>query len=86
MAEQKGSVSVETPEVEKQSVSRAMDEAAEYLAHSAGFAPLSPEDEKKMIRKMDWILLPMVCYKPPLRVHEQANPFLALYDRYLGCC
>ncbi|OQE21403.1 hypothetical protein PENFLA_c014G09232 [Penicillium flavigenum] len=60
MAEQKGNVSVKTPEVEKQGISRGMDEAAEYLAHSAGFAPLSPEEERKMVRKMDWILLPML--------------------------
>mgnify|MGYP001658067513 CR=1 FL=1 len=85
MAEQKGQVSVETPEVEKQGISRAMDEAAEYLAHSTGFAPLSPKEEKKMVRKMDWILLPMVCCQSPLGAREQANLFLALYDRYLGC-
>jgi hypothetical protein len=64
MAEQKGVLAVETPEAEKQVVSKAMDEAVEYLAQRAGFAPLSPEEEKKMIRKMDWILLPMVCSKP----------------------
>ena len=74
MAEQKDNVSVDTPEVEKQGVSREMDEAAEYLAHSTGFASLSPEEEKKMIRKMDWILLPMVCCQSLLRAHEQANP------------
>lgn len=61
MTDQKAAAAVKTPEVEKQGVSKAMDEAAEFLTHSAGFAPLSLEEEKKMIRKMDWILLPMVC-------------------------
>ncbi|KAL5051149.1 hypothetical protein BDW71DRAFT_203173 [Aspergillus fruticulosus] len=51
---------VEAPEAEKQDVTAAMDEAAQYLAHNASFEPLSPEEEKKMIRKMDWILLPML--------------------------
>ncbi|KAL6239477.1 fungal-specific transcription factor domain-containing protein [Aspergillus navahoensis] len=37
-----------------------MDEAAQYLAHNPGFEPLSPEEEKRMIRKLDWILLPML--------------------------
>lgn len=61
MADQKDVVAVESPEAEKQGVSSSMDEAAEYLAHSAGFDPLSPEEETAMMRKMDWILLPMVC-------------------------
>lgn len=71
MADQKGQVSVGAPEVEKQGISKAMDEAAEYLAQSTNFPPLSPEEEKKMLRKMDWILLPMVCCRFPLIV--QAN-------------
>ncbi|KAL4995523.1 fungal-specific transcription factor domain-containing protein [Aspergillus recurvatus] len=50
----------EAPEAEKQDVTAAMDEAAQYLAHNPGFEPLSPEEEKRMIRKMDWILLPML--------------------------
>ncbi|KAH7013837.1 major facilitator superfamily domain-containing protein [Ilyonectria destructans] len=37
-----------------------MDEVAEYLAHSAVFDPLSPEEEKAMMHKMDWILQPML--------------------------
>lgn len=40
--------------------SKGMDEAAEFLAHNAGYSALSHEEEKKMIRKMDWILLPML--------------------------
>lgn len=60
MAGQKSPVAVEAPEVEKQCTSDAMDEAAEYLAHNTGLSPLSLEEEKMMIRKMDWILLPMV--------------------------
>jgi hypothetical protein len=51
---------IEAPDAEKQGVTMAMDEAAQYLTHNAGVDPLSPEEERKMIRKMDWILLPMV--------------------------
>ncbi|KAL3434166.1 fungal-specific transcription factor domain-containing protein [Aspergillus tetrazonus] len=60
MADLAKTLAVETPEAEKQDVSTAMDEAAQYLAHSRGFEPLSREEEKQMIRKMDWILLPML--------------------------
>lgn len=70
MADQKDVVAVESPEAEKQGVSGSMDEAAEYLAHSAGFDPLSPEEEKAMMRKMDWILLPMVYSQSSLRARE----------------
>ncbi|KAL2787903.1 fungal-specific transcription factor domain-containing protein [Aspergillus keveii] len=51
---------IEAPDAEKQGVTKAMDEAAQYLTHNAGVEPLSPEEERKMIRKMDWILLPML--------------------------
>ncbi|KAL4805925.1 fungal-specific transcription factor domain-containing protein [Aspergillus unguis] len=44
----------------KQDATKGLDEAAEYLAHHAGHEPLSPEEERKMIRKTDWILLPML--------------------------
>lgn len=61
MAEQNDVVTIESPEVEKQAVSQGMDEAAEYLTRSSGFATLSAKEERTMVRKMDWILLPMVC-------------------------
>jgi ACS family allantoate permease-like MFS transporter len=68
MAEQEVAVvNSQSPELEKQGVSKKMDEAAEFLAHSTGFVPLSPDEEKAMIRKMDWILLPMVCHRPLIR-------------------
>ncbi|PWY86784.1 allantoate permease, partial [Aspergillus heteromorphus CBS 117.55] len=40
--------------------SKAMDQAAEYLAQSSTYPPMSPEDEKRLIRKLDWILVPML--------------------------
>ncbi|KAL2871195.1 major facilitator superfamily domain-containing protein [Aspergillus lucknowensis] len=55
----KGAV-VDAPEAEKQGVSKAMDDAARYLVHNSGHAPLSAEEEKMMLRKTDWILLPML--------------------------
>lgn len=63
MADQKKAAAYESqPTAEKQdaSVSKGMDEAAGFLAHSAGYEPLSPEEEQRMIRKTDWILLPML--------------------------
>lgn len=36
------------------------DVAAVYLNNAEHYEPLSPEDEKKLMRKTDWILLPMV--------------------------
>ncbi|KAL4753743.1 major facilitator superfamily domain-containing protein [Aspergillus terricola var. indicus] len=60
MADLAKTAAVEAPEAEKQDVSTAMDEAAQFLAHNRGFEPLSLEEEKQMIRKMGWILLPML--------------------------
>lgn len=59
MTDQKEVPTVEEPQG-KQHATKTMDEAAQYLARNAGFEPLSAEEERKMIRKMDWILLPMV--------------------------
>lgn len=39
---------------------RQTDEAATYLNNAEHYEPLSPEEDKKFKRKMDWILLPMV--------------------------
>ncbi|KAL4941188.1 hypothetical protein BDV06DRAFT_212853 [Aspergillus oleicola] len=51
---------VEAPEEGKEVLSREMDEAAQYLAHNTGLEPLSLEEERRMLRKTDWILLPML--------------------------
>lgn len=51
------------PSLEKTvEVSRGMDKAAEYLAQNAvDLPPMTPEMEKRIVRKLDWILIPMVC-------------------------
>ncbi|KAL4924076.1 transcription factor domain-containing protein [Aspergillus undulatus] len=59
MADQK-TPSIDAPEEGKQNVVKGMDEAAQYLAHNVGHEPLSPEEERRMLRKTDWILLPML--------------------------
>lgn len=42
-----------------------MDQAAEYLAQATQrYPPLSPIDDKRLIRKIDWALVPMVCACP----------------------
>ncbi|KAH6980775.1 hypothetical protein BKA56DRAFT_585967 [Ilyonectria sp. MPI-CAGE-AT-0026] len=61
MADQKDVVAVEWPGVVKHCASSSMDEASECLAQSAGFDSLSPEEEKAIMRKMDWVLLSMAC-------------------------
>ncbi|KAL3475523.1 fungal-specific transcription factor domain-containing protein [Aspergillus californicus] len=60
MADQKDVAFSQTPGPEKYVASEAIDEAAQYLAYNSGHEPLSPEEETKMMRKMDWILLPML--------------------------
>ncbi|KAL6359176.1 hypothetical protein LRP88_06596 [Fusarium phalaenopsidis] len=53
-------VALEASESVKQGVSESMDEAAQWLSRCADLAPLTPEEERKTLRKMDWILLPML--------------------------
>lgn len=40
--------------------SRDLDAAAQFLADHDNEQPLSPQEEKKVLRKVDFILLPMV--------------------------
>ncbi|QKX64479.1 uncharacterized protein TRUGW13939_11653 [Talaromyces rugulosus] len=37
-----------------------MDQAAEYLSQVGEYPPMSPTQEKRLLRKMDWILVPML--------------------------
>ncbi|PGH12278.1 hypothetical protein AJ80_06792 [Polytolypa hystricis UAMH7299] len=37
-----------------------VDEAAIYLASTNRYLPLTPEAEQKLVRKLDWILIPML--------------------------
>lgn len=55
-------------EREKMDVTPVVDQAAAYLAQTSDYPPLSPSAEKKMVRKMDWILIPMVCCYVPFHV------------------
>lgn len=41
-------------------ISKEMDGAANYLAQTSSYPPMTPEVEKKLLRKIDWILVPMV--------------------------
>ncbi|RAL03208.1 uncharacterized protein BO80DRAFT_470928 [Aspergillus ibericus CBS 121593] len=43
----------------KSDVPKAMDQAAGYLAQSVTYPPMSARDEKKLLRKLDWVLIPM---------------------------
>lgn len=46
---------------DKMEIPKAMDQAASYLAQASNYPPMSLEAEKRLVRKMDWILVPMVC-------------------------
>ncbi|KAL5364845.1 fungal-specific transcription factor domain-containing protein [Aspergillus floccosus] len=45
---------------EKTAIPKAMDQAAAYLAQTAAYEPMTPEIERKIVRKLDWILIPML--------------------------
>lgn len=61
-ADEKHQTVQEPPEaMESQKVdTRHVDVAAAYLKNTEKYEPLTAEEEKKMMRKTDWILLPMV--------------------------
>lgn len=39
------------------------DQAAQFLAETQHYPPLSAAEEKKLVRKVDWIMIPMVSPK-----------------------
>lgn len=45
----------------KVGIVRDVDQAAQFLAETQDYPPLTPEQEKKLVRKVDWIMIPMVC-------------------------
>lgn len=61
-ADEKHQTTQETPDtMEGQKVdNRHIDAAAAYLNNTEQYEPLTPDEEKKVLRKTDLILLPMV--------------------------
>ncbi|RDK40323.1 MFS general substrate transporter [Aspergillus phoenicis ATCC 13157] len=45
---------------EKMAISKEMDGAAKYLAQTSSYPPMTQEIEKRLLRKIDWILVPML--------------------------
>ena len=45
---------------EKTVLSQHVDKAAKFLVEVDSYPPLSPEAERKLIRKVDWIMIPIV--------------------------
>lgn len=43
---------------------RALDEAARYLATTEEYGPMTPEMEKKIVKKIDAWMIPLVCLDP----------------------
>lgn len=78
-----------TPPLTEQKIplSHGMDQAAEYLAQSTGYAALSPEAERRMLRKMDWILIPMVSRLCPFETDRSIQlTAAAVSHRDSRCC
>lgn len=51
-----------------------VDRAAVYLTQAVEYPPLTPEAERALVRKIDWIVLPMVSRpKFPVR-HNDEKP------------
>lgn len=76
-------------EGEQKGTAPAMDQAASYLAQGADYPPMTPEEEKRMLRKMDWILLPMVSVLllfplPPTRHLADHMKHTAVLDGHLS--
>ncbi|CAO2658031.1 Nn.00g072910.m01.CDS01 [Neocucurbitaria sp. VM-36] len=51
---------VEQSTDEKNVLSQHVDKAARFLVEVDAYPPLSPEAERKLIRKVDWIMIPIV--------------------------
>ncbi len=47
-------------DVVKQEAPAQADQAAGFLLNAEGYGPLTPEAEKALKRKIDWIMIPMV--------------------------
>ncbi|KAF2789375.1 MFS general substrate transporter [Melanomma pulvis-pyrius CBS 109.77] len=45
---------------EKNVLSQHVDKAAKFLVEADAYPPLSPEAERKLLRKVDWIMIPML--------------------------
>lgn len=61
MAEPKNDIELSASATnDKQLDTRQVDVAAAYLQDTETYEPLSAAEERKMVRKTDWILLPMV--------------------------
>lgn len=67
----------------KRDVTGAMEQAALYLAQSSHYPPMTPEIEKRLIRKLDWILVPMVILAILNRTSD-ADKLAAVPDSHTG--
>jgi hypothetical protein len=45
---------------EKAALNQHVDKAAQFLAETEDYPPLSAAAEKKLMRKVDWIMIPVV--------------------------
>ncbi|GKZ66601.1 hypothetical protein AnigIFM60653_002810 [Aspergillus niger] len=71
---------------EKMAISKEMDGAAKYLAQTSSYPPMTPEIEKRLLRKIDWILVPMLLLTATLgAVDKVALSTAAIYGLEEGC-
>jgi ACS family allantoate permease-like MFS transporter len=60
ISEKNPNMDVEDSHADKLAVNKHMDKAAQFMAETEEYPPLSPEAEKKLMRKVDWIMIPIV--------------------------
>lgn len=64
MGETNTAVEMSTLPLGKMEIEKEVDGAASYLAHSTSYPPMTLEVERKLLRKIDCILVPMVSFLP----------------------
>jgi hypothetical protein len=65
--EKTADMDVEHAHDDKTTLNQHVDKAAKFLAETQEYPPLSPEAEKKLMRKVDWIMIPIVSSRSELQ-------------------
>lgn len=70
---------------EKMAISKEMDGAAKYLAQTSNYPPMTQEIEKRLLRKIDWILVPMVGCVHEERIFTMLTSDQVALNSHPGC-
>lgn len=69
---------------EKNVLSQHVDKAAKFLVEADAYPPLSPEAERKLLRKVDWIMIPIVSsFTIPLPLYNECLQYQYSYSSLL---